>query len=107
MSALIRKAWQFLVGLGIPLDVLLSVVVFAGWILIVLVATGDVIGTLIGSCYLLLPLALIWFRDPLSEMMGSFGFHQINADSPPGLVAFFGWLGLIAMIWMSARDLFQ
>lgn len=106
MSSPFRKAWHFILGLGVPLDMLLSVVVSVGWILVVVIATGQVGETLLGSTILLLPLALIWFRDPLSEMIGSFGFHQINADSPPGLVAFFGWLGLIAIIWLTAKEIF-
>ncbi|MCA9071940.1 MAG: hypothetical protein KDA84_23590 [Planctomycetaceae bacterium] len=105
--SLLRRTWSFLVGLGIPLDTLLSIVVFLVWMLIVSISTGEVVNTLIGSCYLLLPLSLIWFREPLSEMLGSFGFHQINAESPPWLVAFFGWMGFLGMIWLTAKNIFQ
>ncbi|MBC8291381.1 MAG: hypothetical protein H8E37_13855 [Planctomycetes bacterium] len=107
MPSPIKKAWQSLVDFGIPLDMLLSIVVVLVWICVMAVATGELGETLIGSSMALLPLALIWFRDPISEIVGSFGFHQINAESPPGLVAFFGWLGLLALIWMTTREAFQ
>lgn len=107
MSSSIRKLWQALLGLGIPFDMLLSVAVTVGWLAVVAAVSGEARSVFVGAVFFLFPLALIWFRDPLSEVVGSCGFHQINAESPPGLVAFFGWLGLIALIWMSAQELFQ
>ncbi len=105
--SLLKRAWSFIVGLGIPLDMLLSLVVAPGWLVVMAVATGDARGAVYGLAVMVLPLALIWFREPLSEFTGSFGFHQISAGAPPGMIGFFGWLGLIAVIWMSARDVFQ
>ena len=107
MSSPFRKVWHVIVGLGIPLDALLSLVVAFTWVVIVSLDTGDIRIGLYGALYMLPPLVLIWFRDTISEFTGSFGFHQVNAESPPGLVAFFGWLGLIGIIWLSASELFK
>ena len=38
-------------------------------------------------------LALIWFCEPISHDAGSFQFRQITSESPPILVALFGWAG--------------
>jgi len=60
-----------------------------------------------GRAFALPLLAFIWFKEPISEIVGSFGFHQIDAASPPGFVAFFGWLGLAAVIWYSLQEWMQ
>lgn len=49
---------------------------------------------LAGLC---LPLALIYFAEPLSEFVGSVGLRQISRPSPAGLVRAFGWLALAAI----------
>ena len=104
MPSPIRKLWDFVGGLGIPLDWLLSAAVVLVWVLAMALLTGDVASALTGGAFALLPLAFIWFKDPISEIVGSFGFHQIDAASPPGFVAFFGWLGLAALIWYSLQQ---
>ena len=45
---------------------------------------------------LLVPLALIWFPEPLGEYLGYGGRGgMIDVETPPALVAFMGWLFLI------------
>ena len=107
MPSPVRKLWDFVAGLGIPLDWLLSAAVVLAWVTALALLTGDVASTLTGGAFSLLPLAFIWFKEPISEIVGSFGFHQIDAASPPGFVAFCGWLGLAALIWYSLQEWMQ
>lgn len=107
MIRLLRKAWHAVTGLGIPVDALLSVIVVIAWLVFMAISTGDTPSTLYGGLYSLPPLALIWFRDAMSEIVGSVGLHQIDAESPPGLIAFFGWVGLLAMIGMTVSGTHQ
>ena len=71
MPSPIRKLWDFVVGLGIPLDWLLSAAVVLVWVLAMALLTGDVASALTGGAFALLPLAFIWFKDPISEIVGT------------------------------------
>ena len=107
MPSPVRKLWDFVAGLGIRLDWLLSAAVVLAWVTALALLTGDVASTLTGGAFALLPLAFIWFKEPISEIVGSFGFHQIDAAWPPRFVAFCGWLGLAALIWYSLLEWMQ
>lgn len=107
MPSPIRNVWDWILGLGLPLDILASFFVASGWLLVICLKTGDPETILPGILTMLGPLLLIWFREPISGFVGSFGFHQIDGEAPPGLVAFFGWLGLVGVIWLSAQETFQ
>jgi hypothetical protein len=48
----------------------------------------------VGLC---VPLALIWFAEPISEFVGSVGLRRISRPSPAGFVRAFGWVALVAV----------
>jgi hypothetical protein len=48
---------------------------------------------------LLIPLALIWFPEEIGSYTGYVGRGgQIDAESPPALVAFMGWVFLVGPV---------
>jgi hypothetical protein len=52
---------------------------------------------------LLVPLALIWFPDAIGSFTGSVGRGgQIDAESPPALVSFMGWVFLVGPVLLYA-----
>lgn len=101
------KTWQFIRGLGLPLDGLLSILVISVWFVVASLWTGMIGGALIGCLLLLIPACLIWFGDFISEITEGMGMPQINSESPGALVKFMGWVGLAVMIAQQARGIFQ
>ena len=93
-------------GLGIPLDYLLSLVIVTGWFVVASIATGNVSQTFLYGCLpLLFPLALIWFSEAIGEFTGILQLHRIR-ESPPILVRIAGWMILFALIWFQTREIF-
>ncbi len=45
----------------------------------------------------LVPLALIWFPEPLGSAMGYLGHSVIDVETPPFLVAAMGWFFLVGL----------
>lgn len=56
---------------------------------------------------LLFPLALIWFSEPLGQYTGYAGRGgDIGTPTPSILVAAVGWVWLIALLVITAKDYF-
>lgn len=96
--AIMKNFWELIASFGIPLHKLLSVAIVAGWLIALGVLSQSLPVVGYAGLYCLPFLGLIWFCEPLGEFTGVFNLHNINTESPPFLVAFFGWLGLLAFI---------
>jgi len=75
----------------------LSLLVVAIYGLAYVVSTGKLnIGLVYLAGYVCIPLALIWFPEIIGGMTGNIGQGgNIDLETPPALVGFFGWLFLL------------
>jgi hypothetical protein len=48
------------------------------------------------AVFLVFPLSFIWFSEEIGSYSGYLRGHHVDAPSPGCLVAFFGWLFLLA-----------
>ena len=59
------------------------------------IANGGVEGPKCSTA-VLIPLALIWFPDEIGSATGYFAGHWfVDAETPPKLITFMGWLFLV------------
>ena len=82
---------------------LLSLLVALGYLIGPVIASGKVdSGLLCVGVYLLIPLSLIWFPEFFGSFTGYVGRGgNIDTESPPFLVAFFGWCFLVGFPLLS------
>lgn len=90
--------WEFISGLGVPLDQLASLVVSAIWTVVLMAVHGPVQGGIAAFIGLVWPLAMIWFSDELGALTGIVRGRCINQETSPSLVKILGWLLLLLVI---------
>jgi hypothetical protein len=50
-----------------------------------------------GALIILIPVAFIWFPEQIGSATGFIGHSVVNAETPPALLTFLGWLLLLAL----------
>ena len=90
---------------------LLSLLVAFGYLVGMVIATGNLdSGLFCVGGYLLGPLALIWFPEFFGSFTGYVGRGgNIDTETPPFLVTFFGWFFLVGFpilsyIWSASQQ---
>lgn len=104
----------------LSLGKILSLVIAAGFIVVLALGDAAVDHILLATLCLLLPLALIWFPErlgtPWPRQKSRLGFYvdelsprpcPAKRDSPPALLQFMGWLFLLGLpallLWLGTR----
>ena len=54
-----------------------------------------------GSLIVLIPVAFIWFPEQIGAATGFIGHSFVNAETPPALLSFLGWLFLLALPFLA------
>lgn len=72
----------------------ISVLVALGYVLIACV-TGNPKEALEVAAYLIIPVACIWFPEPIGDFTGSTGRGYVDQPSPEWAVSLMGWVLLL------------
>ncbi len=83
---------------------ILSLVIAAAYAAVAISLGG--VGYWKWSLTLLLPLALIWFREEIGSMTGYYKTGYVNVQTPGAVVAFIGWcilIGVPVLAWFLRR----
>ena len=70
---------------------------------------GDPVDVIRVLCFLVLPMACIWFPEPIGDFVGSAGQGFIDRPTPEVLVSIAGWVLLLmpllvlALMWVITR----
>ena len=70
----------------------LSLVVAAGYLVLVYIGGGFSPALLMVLAFLTLPLACIWFGEEMGSFLGLVSLIQMTSQSPGCLVRFMGWI---------------
>jgi len=74
----------------------LSLLIYCGYLALAFTVGGP-FAALKVAMFLLLPLACIWFPEPLGDYAGNLRGHQVTRSSPAFLVCAMGWVILVGV----------